>query len=225
MARERRCFSSQDCYHVVLRGKDTICLFQDEQDVREFEYLLDMKLEELPEVGLDCFYIGKDHFHGILYGKQQEVTKFCSKVIMSYAWSYKHRYQHEGAVFQKRFLSEPIEGKKDYERVAHYIEHHKKRDSWRFDSQCQFDKWQEELYECPVVLDIPNDLHRQKVTIFSRVARKKMEEMGVDSRKQLMEDRQLWGYVQKEAKRFFGSSKDFKQIVNDFLQSPNVLAP
>ena len=225
MARERRCFSSQDCYHVVLRGKDELCLFKDEQDWREFQCILDTKLEELPEVWIDCSYMGHYHFHGILYAKQQEVTKFCSKVLVSYAWAYKQKYNHKGAVFQKRFLSEPIEGLRDYKRVSHYIEHHRERDCWRFDSDCHFEHWKEALYECPTILDIPNDLYRQRLTIFSRIARKRMEEVGIHSIEQLTEDRQSWNHVQKEAKRFLGSSKDFKQIVSDFLQNPNVLAP
>ena len=44
MARERRRYSSKDCYHIVLRGKEELRLFRTEQDIREFQYILDTKL-------------------------------------------------------------------------------------------------------------------------------------------------------------------------------------
>lgn len=225
MAREKRRLSSQDCYHIILRGNNNLCLFQEQQDFREFQYILDAKLEQLPEVSIDCFYIGHYHFHGILYARKQEVTSFCTKVSASYAWAYNHKYNHKGAVFQKRFLSEPINGMKDYNRISHHIEHHPKRDSWRFDSRCKFEHWQEALYECPIILDVPNDLYRQKVAIFSRIARKKMEDVGMKSIYQLCQDEELCYLVQKEVKRILGPRNEVQKIMNDFLQNGNLLAP
>ena len=142
MPRERRKLSSQDCYHIVLRGKKGGSLFQDEQDLREFRSILDMKLEQLPEVLMDCFYIETCHFHGILYAKPEEVTSFCTKVTVSYAWAYNNKYKHTGGVFEKRFLSEPIDGIKEYHRISQYIEHHKAGDTWRLSTKCCFERWQ-----------------------------------------------------------------------------------
>ena len=218
MARERRRYSSKDCYHIVLRGKEELRLFRTEQDIREFQYILDTKLEEIEEICMKCCYIGKNHFHAIICAKQEMLTSFCTRISISYAWAYNQRYHHKGAVFEGRFLSEPIDNKREYQQIFHYITHHRKNETWRMNSKRLCENWQEEIYEYPVILDVPADLHRQHIAIFSRIAKKKMEEEDIHSIGQLISNENVWYHVQKEVKRILGVRNDFNRILDDFLQ-------
>ena len=89
----------------------------------------------------------------------------------------------------------------------------------------EFENWREEVDRTPVIMDVPADLHRQKVTILARIAIKEMRQMELLRVEELVEQEKIWIGIQKEAKRLFGYSRDFNKIVNDFLRNGNKLAP
>lgn len=222
MARNGRKESRMNCHHIVLRGLDGLNLFEEEREKRDFWYIVDSKLEELPDVKLECSYLGKNHFHGILHTNCAGMSAFCGKVASSYAWEYNLTQDRKGAVFQGRFMSEPIESRDQYYKIEFYLSNHGKvRQQMLFDMTKE---GMEHLFYDPIVLDIPEDLYRQRSFIFSQIAEQRMAEMGISSLEELEIEDDIFYRIQKEAKRIFGNTKDFSRILGEFLQSGNNLA-
>ena len=224
MPRGRRQESRYDLHHIVLRGKDGLGLFLEERDCREFQYIIDSKLEEMPQVRMDSFYMGKNHFHAVVKAKQADITQFCSGVSVRYAWAYNQEHHRSGTIFAGRFLSEPVEERYEYEEIIEYLENHKRNQHWRINPRCQYGSWKEMLHQYPIILDVPADLHRQRVTILSRIAFQMMEQENIKTKEELIKSEKLWRQIQREAKGLFGYSRDYPQILNDFLQNRNTLA-
>lgn len=223
--RERRRESSTGIYHIVLQGQEGLGLFREEKDCRSFQYLLDSKLEDMGNVDMECSYMGKNHFHAIIRTDYRDMSDFCSRLSSSYAWAYNEEHNRRGSIFARRFLSEPIENSKEYEQVIQYLEKHRRNAHWRMNPFYEFENWREEVDRIPVIMDVPADLHRQKVTIFARIAIKEMRQMELLRVEELVGQEKIWIGIQKEAKRLFGYSRDFNKIVNDFLRNGNKLAP
>lgn len=204
MAREGRKHSAIQCYHIVLQGIKGILLFEKDWEQREFEYILDEKLEETPEVMLEYFCIKKDHFHGILYGEMRDISRFCSKVMVSYVWAYNERYRREGGLFQKRFLSEPIQSKVQLEQVLLYLKQHSLENNWRINSKIEMKHWIELLYYCPIVLDCSKDMKRQKITIAKRVIKDWLQEHQKSTVFEIEEKELFLHLIQKKIRKLLG---------------------
>lgn len=222
MSRKGRRSSSKNCYHIVLRGRDTVRLFQNDQNKRDFEYVMDSKAEELTNFHITHSYIGTNHVHVLLFGTQMQVTTFCKKVSNSYAWLYKQRYRQEGGVFQGRFLSQPIESKWQYDQIAQYIQTHQYNQSWRMNSECHRKTWQQDLVQLPIIIDICDDLQKQYATLLIRLMRKKKQETKILSIAQLLQEEHLWHDIQEEAKRYLGVRKNFDFLREQLLHQKKI---
>lgn len=204
MAREGRKHSMMHCYHIVLQGKKGITIFENDWEQREFEYLLDTKLEEMPEVRLEYFCLKKDHFHGVFYGNMSNISKLCIKLMISYVWAYHERYQRKGTLFQKRFLSEPIHTKAQLEQVLIYLRQHSSEKNWRTNSKIEVEHWIERLYRYPIVLDCPTDIRRQKVTIVKRIIQDWLEEQHKNAIQEIEEKELFLDMIQKNIRKLVG---------------------
>lgn len=204
MAREGRKCSTIQCYHIVLQGIKGVSLFEKDWEQREFEYILDEKLEEIPEVILEYSCMKRDHFHGIFYGEMKDISKLCSKIMVSYVWAYNERYGRKGGLFQKRFLSEPIQSNVQLEEVLLYLKQHNLAKNWRMNSEIEVEHWIERLYYCPMILDCSKDTKRQKITIVKRVIKDWLQEQQKSTVHEI-EEKELFLYlIQKQIRKLLG---------------------
>lgn len=204
MAREGRKHSAIQCYHVVLQGIKGIALFEKDWEQREFEYILDEKLEEIPEVVLEYSCMKTDHFHGVFYGEMKDISRLCSKVMVSYVWAYNERYGRIGSLFQKRFLSEPIQSKKQLEEVILYLKQHSLEKNWRINSKIEVCHWIELLYYCPIILDCPRDMKKQKVTVVKRIIKDWLQEHQKNAVHEIEEKELFLDMIQKKIRKLLG---------------------
>lgn len=100
-----RAISPIDAYHVVNRGVGRQIIFADERD---YFYLFE-KLERLSEkVGVYAWCFMPNHFHLLLKGKIETISRCVADFEGSYARRFNKLHKRSGALFQDQFFSEPI---------------------------------------------------------------------------------------------------------------------
>ncbi|MBM7095776.1 transposase [Bacillus sp. H-16] len=120
MARRQRIWIPEMFYHVVSRGNRREPLFLDDYDFLELLQILDGVSLKVPyQLGSYCLM--NNHFHLLIRSKEQSVSKVMSLVNKRYANYFNTKYKYEGHVFEKRFFSEPVMGRRGILDVSRYI--------------------------------------------------------------------------------------------------------
>lgn len=108
MARQARKKSSNNIYHIMMRGVNRQQIFEDQQDNEKF-------LEILKEYQTICGYkvfaycLMGNHFHLLMQFDNEPIEQAMKRIGAKYVYWFNTKYGRVGHLFQDRFKSEPIE--------------------------------------------------------------------------------------------------------------------
>ena len=111
MPRTRRLTQANYVYHVLNRGAKKGLLFEDPSDYADFEELLGEARERVP-MRILAYCLMPNHWHLLLWPLTDgDLTRFVKWLSTTHAcrWAHDHDCVGEGAVYQSRFKSIPIE--------------------------------------------------------------------------------------------------------------------
>ncbi|MDO4182869.1 MAG: transposase [Coriobacteriia bacterium] len=112
--------SEWNIYHVINRGDGKKVIFEDSEDNMCF---LD-KIQEAFEacnVSLLSWCLMSNHFHLLVHGSMEAVSRAMQWAQGDYAKIFNARHGHVGHVFQRRFKSEPVHSEAYLATVVRYI--------------------------------------------------------------------------------------------------------
>lgn len=136
-------------YHVFQRARDGIWLFQDDEDRRLFESLIDRHLSPLQqrdrrgrpyaqlrdEVRLNARNILSSHFHLILWQRIAcGIERLMGRVLSTYTRHHHDKYGTSGPLFAGPYRARRIESPKSFMRRVGYVHDNHRREGleWRF---------------------------------------------------------------------------------------------
>ncbi len=108
MPRRSRTTSSTGMYHVVIRGMDRLCMFEQENDYKKYLDLLSLYKEEC-DFSLYAYCLMTNHVHMVIRVNTVSLETIFRKINTHYAVWFNMKYQRTGHLQQERFYSEPIE--------------------------------------------------------------------------------------------------------------------
>ena len=120
MPREARKISGMNIYHIMLRGVNRQCIFEDNSDRRCFLEIL-RKVKEKSEFRLHAFCLMDNHVHLLIEPAGESLETIFKRIGCSYAPWFNRRYQRIGHLFQDRFRSEAVETEQYFITVLRYI--------------------------------------------------------------------------------------------------------
>ncbi len=140
MARTRRLTKANYVYHVLNRGAKRESLFEKPSDYAAFEALLIEASKRVPmRILAYCFM--PNHWHLLLWPlRDGDLTRFVKWLATTHAcrWAHAHECVGNGAVYQSRFKSIPIEQGKHLLWTWRYVE----RNALRANLVCRAEDWQ-----------------------------------------------------------------------------------
>lgn len=131
-------------YHVYARGQSRGKIYLDEADYAKFISLFQRYLSEQPqmdsigvayphlydELELLCFCLMENHFHLLLYQRDEgAMQRFMRSVMTSYSRYFNKKYNRSGPLFETRYKASRISSPSYLEHVSRYI--HLNRKQWR----------------------------------------------------------------------------------------------
>lgn len=142
-------------YHVWSHSRDRIWLFRDDEDRRVFEQMMNRHLSAVPhfdqrgrpyrclrnEVRLCARVVLSNHFHLVLWQKVAGgIDSLMRRVLGAYTLYYHRRYGTSGPLFEGRFRSRRIEGRKSFMWCVAYVhDNHKGAGlDWKFSTHRLF---------------------------------------------------------------------------------------
>lgn len=135
---------SESYYHVYARGHSRSEIFIDDQDYAYFLSLFKRYLQKKPQfdkqgiayahlykkVELLCYCLMRNHFHLLLYQKEEgAMAKLMRGIMISYARYFNHKYDRSGALFESRYKASLISSQTYLMHISRYI--HLNRKQWR----------------------------------------------------------------------------------------------
>ncbi len=124
MARRLRKDPGNVIYHVINRGVGKRRIFHDEGDFLAFEKALGEGCERLPMRVL-AYCLMDNHFHLVLWPKKEgELSRFMQWLTVTHTrrWHAHHHKVGQGALYQGRYKSFPVQRGYPLLRVARYVE-------------------------------------------------------------------------------------------------------
>lgn len=120
MPRRARQLSNSNIYHVMVRGINHQCIFDDDSDRERLlwtlhNYRKDCKCNILAWCFMD------NHFHLLIQITDAPLDTVIKKINVSYVYYYNGKNGRSGHLFQDRFRSEPIESDAQLLSVMRYI--------------------------------------------------------------------------------------------------------
>lgn len=109
MARSIRHNIEGGWYHVTTRGVGRRGIFVDDRDRKHFEGLLSEVVERYGVV-LHAYVLMDTHYHLLIETPRANASRALQWLNLSYSVWHNKRHQRQGALFQARFKSIPIEG-------------------------------------------------------------------------------------------------------------------
>ncbi len=120
MARRKREWYKDACYHIMARGNRRTAIFRDRSD---YIILLKMLLsvrEKVPFV-LHAYCLMTNHFHLELTTSTEPIWKIMKPLMQNYAMYFNSTYGYTGHVFDSRYTSCLIEDGRYFLEVIRYI--------------------------------------------------------------------------------------------------------
>lgn len=120
MPRAARKKSESGIYHIIMRGINRQCIFEDEKDYEKFiETTQHYKAKSGYEVYAYCLM--GNHVHLLLKIGKEPLEQVMRRVCGRYVYWYNWKYKRIGNLFQDRFKSEPVEDDTYFLTVVRYI--------------------------------------------------------------------------------------------------------
>ena len=120
MPRTKRIYSNSGYMHVMSRGVGKQIIYEDDQDRKYFVKIMKKYATE-DNIKIHAYCLMNNHFHILLYDKDQNVSNYMQHLNMHYSIYYNGKYDHVGHLFQDRYHSENIEDEAYYMTVFRYI--------------------------------------------------------------------------------------------------------
>lgn len=120
MPRRARVFSRSGYMHIIIRGVGRQILFEDNCDYRRFLATLERYCLETG-VKICAYCLMENHVHLLVWDHKTSISLLMKKVGVSYSRYYNRKYERTGHLLQDRYLSEIIEGNRNFLMVFRYI--------------------------------------------------------------------------------------------------------
>ena len=120
MPRRARVFSRSGYMHIIIRGVGRQILFEDNCDYRRFLATLERYCLETG-VRICAYCLMENHVHLLVWDHKTSISLLMNKVGVSYSRYYNRKYERTGHLLQDRYLSEIIEGNRNFLMVFRYI--------------------------------------------------------------------------------------------------------
>lgn len=112
--------SEGDVYHVITRGVGQQIIFEDDEDFSYFFKTLVSQAQKY-EVEIWAWCLMSNHVHLLLRAPIETISKFMQQTKSSYAVYFNKQHGRNGALFQGRFTSVPIETDEQLITAVRYI--------------------------------------------------------------------------------------------------------
>ncbi|MBQ7936674.1 MAG: transposase [Clostridia bacterium] len=120
MPRQARKQSSNNMYHIVMRGINRQQIFEDQEDNEKFlEILKDYQAISGYKVFAYCLM--GNHFHLLMKFDNEPIEQAMKRIGAKYVYWFNTKYGRVGHLFQDRFKSEPIEDDRYFLCCVRYI--------------------------------------------------------------------------------------------------------
>lgn len=119
MPLKKREQSSTNLYHIISRGNNKNWIFKSEQDKDKFLEILYKHAKA--DLELYAWCVMNNHVHIVLQMPFDKLSIVMGKINFTYSMYYQRQYNHNGHVFQGRFLSEPINTEEYLLQVIKYV--------------------------------------------------------------------------------------------------------
>lgn len=120
MPRTERRKSKTGIYHVMMRGINKECIYQDNEDFNRFINILE-QVKSISKFELYCYCLMDNHLHILLKELEEPISKIIKRIGTRYAYWYNKKYNRVGHLFQDRYKSECVETDKYFLVVMRYI--------------------------------------------------------------------------------------------------------
>lgn len=120
MPRRARVFSRSGYMHIIIRGVGRQILFEDNCDYRRFLATLERYCLETG-VRICAYCLMENHVHLLVWDHKTSISLLMKKVGVSYSRYFNRKYERTGHLLQDRYLSEIIEGNRNFLMVFRYI--------------------------------------------------------------------------------------------------------
>lgn len=120
MPRKAREKSESGIYHIMMRGINRQCIFEDEEDYEKFIETI-RRYKEKCGYEIFAYCLMGNHVHLLLKVGQESLEQIMRRICGSYVYWYNWKYQRVGNLFQDRFKSEAVENDAYLLVVQRYI--------------------------------------------------------------------------------------------------------
>lgn len=147
-------FVEDHCYHIYNRGWNRSNIFLEDSDYRYFESLLQRHISITPcadekgrlyahlrpEVDLVSYCLMPNHFHMLVYIREQTAaTRLMRSVLTAYTMYFNRKYKRRGPLYENRFKAVPILDDSQLMHITRYIHLNKANyASWQWSSYRDF---------------------------------------------------------------------------------------
>jgi len=120
MPRKARGKSESGIYHIMMRGINRQCIFEDEEDHEKFIETI-KRYKEKSGYEIYAYCLMSNHVHLLLKVGEESLEQIMRRICGSYVYWYNWKYQRAGNLFQDRFKSEAVENDAYLLIVQRYI--------------------------------------------------------------------------------------------------------
>lgn len=120
MPRRMRTAAESGIYHVIFRGVNRQCIFEDDDDEKTFLKILGQCSQEC-DFSVLAYCLMGNHVHLLLKFEDPSVSSAMKKLAVKYVSRFNSKYDRIGHLFQDRFKSEPVDDDAYLLTVFRYI--------------------------------------------------------------------------------------------------------
>ena len=167
MGRSHRIEFEGATYHVIARGNNKECIFEEQKDK---EYLLKLFKDIKQGMGFKvyAYVIMNNHYHFVIQIMDQPLYKIMHHIHNKYSKYYNNQYERVGHVFQGRYKALLIQDERYLLSVVRYVHHNpikanicNKTDQYRWSSDIFYRKNLNDFADIDVVLNVLSTDRRQ----------------------------------------------------------------
>ncbi len=167
MGRSHRIEFEGATYHVIARGNNKECIFEEQKDK---EYLLKLFKDIKQGMGFKvyAYVIMNNHYHFVIQIMDQPLYKIMHHIHNKYSKYYNNQYERVGHVFQGRYKALLIQDERYLLSVVRYVHHNpikanicNKTDEYRWSSDIFYRKNLNDFADIDVVLNVLSTDRRQ----------------------------------------------------------------
>lgn len=120
MQREPRKRSKSGIYHIIMRGINRQCIFEDDEDCTKFIQTL-QRYKIVCGYKLYAYCLMGNNLHMLLMEGKESIEQIMRRICGSFVIWYNQKYERVGHLFQDRYMSEPVEDDTYFLTVLRYI--------------------------------------------------------------------------------------------------------